>query len=82
MEFPRLRAAVAQLDRVPGLFVVQDASRNDEERNAAIGFTCGGRLLKGHLERHGTGRGTWYALPMSSNATGRLADINFAVEVH
>jgi uncharacterized DUF497 family protein len=27
------------------LFVLRDASRNDEARNAAIGFSSGGRLL-------------------------------------
>jgi uncharacterized DUF497 family protein len=36
------------------LFIVQDASRNDEERNAVIGFGSAGRLLTVvHLEVEG-----------------------------
>lgn len=36
------------------LFIVQDASRNDEERNAVIGFSSAGRLLTVvHVETEG-----------------------------
>lgn len=36
------------------LFIVQDASRNDEERNAVVGFGSAGRLLTVvHLEVEG-----------------------------
>jgi uncharacterized DUF497 family protein len=36
------------------LFIVQDASRNDEERNAVIGFSAAGRLLTVvHVEMEG-----------------------------
>lgn len=36
------------------LFVLQDASRNEEQRDAAIGFSCSGQLLTVvHIELDG-----------------------------